>query len=123
MIRRVSDYDSLQPESLAKLEQIVNAKKEKLIHVAKTQKEAMVVKNELIDKGYLTNIKEQNDNFYIYATEQEKIKLVDRIYPILSKYLLVDMQDYDFARRSDAAQIRRKEEELRKFFGVTPTNN
>ena len=48
--------------------------------------------------------------------EQEKIKLVQRVYPLLSKYLLVDMNDYDFARRGDTAQIQRKEAELKKFF-------
>ena len=48
--------------------------------------------------------------------EQDKIKLIEKIYPLLSKYLLVDMHDYDFARRGDSAQIQRKEEELKKYF-------
>lgn len=48
--------------------------------------------------------------------EQEKIKLVDKIYPLIAKHLLVDMQQYDFARREDAAQIRRKEAELKDYF-------
>ncbi|MFA5878162.1 MAG: FAD-dependent thymidylate synthase [Candidatus Staskawiczbacteria bacterium] len=48
--------------------------------------------------------------------EQEKIKLVQKIYPLLSKYLLVDMQDYDFARRGTVEQIAKKEEELKKYF-------
>lgn len=48
--------------------------------------------------------------------EQEKARQVSRAYPLLCKYLLVDMNDYDFARRGDSAAILRKEEELRKFF-------
>ncbi len=48
--------------------------------------------------------------------EQDKIKLVQNIYPLLSKYLLVDMADYDFARRGDSKQIQRKEEELKQYF-------
>lgn len=48
--------------------------------------------------------------------EQEKIKLVQKIYPLISKYLLVDMQDYDFCRRGVPEQIKRKEEELKKYF-------
>ena len=48
--------------------------------------------------------------------EQEKIRQVQRIYPLVGKYLLADMHDYDFARRGDAAQIQRKEAELKQFF-------
>ncbi len=48
--------------------------------------------------------------------EHDKIKLVQPIYPLLSKYLLVDMGDYDFARRGDTKSIQRKEEELKKYF-------
>lgn len=48
--------------------------------------------------------------------EQEKIKLVQKIYPLISKYLLVDMGDYDFARRGVTEQIQKKEEELKKYF-------
>ena len=51
--------------------------------------------------------------------EQEKVKLVQKIYPLLSKYLLVDMADYDFARRGDSAAILRKEEELKQHFAKT----
>lgn len=48
--------------------------------------------------------------------EQEKVKLVQKIYPLLSKYLLVDMGDYDFARRGDSLAIKKKEEDLKKYF-------
>jgi len=48
--------------------------------------------------------------------EQEKIRIVDKIYPLIAKHLLVDMEQYDFARREDAAQIRRKEAELKEYF-------
>lgn len=51
--------------------------------------------------------------------EQEKAKQFQRIYPLLSKYLLVDMGDYDFARRGDSAQILKKEEELKQYFAKT----
>ncbi len=48
--------------------------------------------------------------------EHEKIKLVQKIYPLLSKYLLADMQDYSFARRGTIEQIQKKEGELKKYF-------
>lgn len=48
--------------------------------------------------------------------EQEKIKLVKKIYPLIAKYLLVDMEDYDFARRKASEQIKKKEEELKQYF-------
>lgn len=48
--------------------------------------------------------------------EHDKIRLVQEIYPLLSKYLITDMQSYDFARRGTPDQIKRKEEELKKFF-------
>lgn len=51
--------------------------------------------------------------------EQEKVKLVQKIYPLLSKYLLVDMADYDFARRGDTKSIQRKEEELKQYFAAS----
>jgi thymidylate synthase ThyX len=31
--------------------------------------------------------------------EQEKAKIIQKIYPLISKYLLVDFQDYEFSRR------------------------
>lgn len=48
--------------------------------------------------------------------EQEKIKLVQRIYPLIGKYLLVDMGSYDFARCKASEQIKKKEEELKQYF-------
>ncbi len=48
--------------------------------------------------------------------EQEKIKLIQKIYPLISKYLLVDMGEYDFARRGTVEQIQKKEEELKHYF-------
>lgn len=46
--------------------------------------------------------------------EQEKARQIQRIYPLISKYLMVDMYDYDFARRGDSAKIQAKEEELKR---------
>jgi thymidylate synthase ThyX len=48
--------------------------------------------------------------------EQEKVKLVKNIYPLITKYLLADMNQYDFARRGIEEQIQAKEEELKKYF-------
>lgn len=48
--------------------------------------------------------------------EHEKIKLVQKIYPLIGKYLLVDMGDYDFARRRVSEQIKKKEDELKRYF-------
>lgn len=48
--------------------------------------------------------------------EQEKIKLVQKIYPLIGKYLLVDMNDYDFARRGVSGKIEKKEQELKQYF-------
>jgi len=48
--------------------------------------------------------------------EQEKVKLIREIYPLLTKYLLVDMNQYDFARRGAEEQIQVKEEELKRYF-------
>lgn len=48
--------------------------------------------------------------------EQEKIRLVQKIYPLISKYLLVDMKDYNFARRGVAEKIQKKEEDLKQYF-------
>lgn len=53
--------------------------------------------------------------------EQEKIRQIQRVYPLVGKYLLVDMHDYDFARRGDTAQIHRKEAELKEFFEKNKT--
>jgi len=48
--------------------------------------------------------------------EHEKIRLVKKVYPLLSKYLLVDMEQYDLARRGSVEQIAKKEEQLARFF-------
>ncbi len=47
--------------------------------------------------------------------EQEKARQIQKIYPLISKYLMVDMQDYDFARRGDTKKIESKEQELKAF--------
>jgi thymidylate synthase ThyX len=44
--------------------------------------------------------------------EQEKAKIIQKIYPLISKYLLVDFQDYEFARRESVKKI---EEKLKKI--------
>ncbi|MBZ9577806.1 FAD-dependent thymidylate synthase [Patescibacteria group bacterium] len=48
--------------------------------------------------------------------EQEKIRLVQKIYPLIGKYLLVDMGSYDFARRKASEKIEKKEKELKQYF-------
>jgi hypothetical protein len=47
--------------------------------------------------------------------EQEKAKIVKNIYPIIGKYLLVDFNDYFFARRGVEKSILKKEKELKKI--------
>lgn len=48
--------------------------------------------------------------------EQEKARIVKKIYPLLGKYLLADMESYDFARRQVSEQTKKKEEELKGYF-------
>ena len=48
--------------------------------------------------------------------EHDKIKLIKGIYPLISKYLLVDMNNYEFARRMTKQNIEKKEKELKEFF-------
>lgn len=48
--------------------------------------------------------------------EQEKVRLVREIYPLLGKFVLADMQNYDFARRNMQSEIEKKEKELREYF-------
>ena len=48
--------------------------------------------------------------------EQEKIRLVQKIYPLIGKYLLIDMGSYDFARRKVSEQAKKKEEDLTRYF-------
>lgn len=40
--------------------------------------------------------------------EQEKAKIVQKIYPLIGKYLLVDFKDYEFARRESVEKINEK---------------
>lgn len=49
--------------------------------------------------------------------EQQKTKLVREVYPTLGKYILADMNDYDFARRETQQQVDKKEHELKAYFG------
>jgi thymidylate synthase ThyX len=44
--------------------------------------------------------------------EQEKAKIIQKIYPLISKYLLVDFQDYEFSRRESIKKI---EEKLKNY--------
>jgi len=46
--------------------------------------------------------------------EKQKAKIIQKIYPLISKYLLVDFVDYDFARRESIAKIEKKEKEMLK---------
>lgn len=45
--------------------------------------------------------------------EQEKARLVQKVYPLIGSYLQVDFNSYDFARRGTAEKIKKKEEQLR----------
>jgi len=47
--------------------------------------------------------------------EQDKAKIIQKIYPLISKYLLVDFNEYYFARRGEKEKEERKKEELKKF--------
>jgi thymidylate synthase ThyX len=46
--------------------------------------------------------------------EKQKAKIIQKIYPLISKYLLVDFEDYDFARRESIEKIEKKEKEILK---------
>ena len=48
--------------------------------------------------------------------EHDKIKLIQNAFPLLSKYLLVDMGEYEFARRGDSDAIKKKTEQLLAYF-------
>ncbi|MFI5205763.1 MAG: FAD-dependent thymidylate synthase, partial [Candidatus Paceibacterales bacterium] len=50
--------------------------------------------------------------------EQEKARQIMAIYPLLAKYLMVDFNDYDFARRGDTKKIENKEAELKAFLNT-----
>jgi len=47
--------------------------------------------------------------------EHQKVRLIEKIYPLISKYLIIDWQDYEFPRRGEDERIKKKEEELKKF--------
>jgi len=44
--------------------------------------------------------------------EQEKFRLVEKIYPLIAECLLVNLGEYDFARRGQEERISRKQQEL-----------
>ncbi len=48
--------------------------------------------------------------------EQEKVKLIKDAYPLLGKFILADMQNYEFARRDTQSEIEKKEQQLREYF-------
>ncbi|MER3406861.1 MAG: hypothetical protein C4278_00290 [Patescibacteria group bacterium] len=47
---------------------------------------------------------------------QEKAKLLEKIYPLIFKYLLIDFSDYEFARRESIKKIEEKEKNLKDYF-------
>jgi thymidylate synthase ThyX len=47
--------------------------------------------------------------------EQEKARIIQKIYPLISKYLFVDFNEYEFARRGEEEKIKEKTESLKKF--------
>ena len=48
--------------------------------------------------------------------EQEKFKLLEKVYPLLARHMRVNMGKYDFARRGQAEKIQSKFKELSKMF-------
>lgn len=44
--------------------------------------------------------------------EQEKAKLIKKVYPLIGNYLMVDFNDYDFARRGTIEKIEQREKKL-----------
>lgn len=46
--------------------------------------------------------------------EQEKAKLVKKVYPLIGSFLMVDFEDYDFARRGTVEKIEQREKKLLK---------
>lgn len=47
--------------------------------------------------------------------EQEKFKLLEKVYPLITKHMHVNMGDYDFARRGQDEKIQQKLKELEKM--------
>ncbi len=48
--------------------------------------------------------------------EQEKAKLVKKVYPLIGEYLMVDFNEYDFARRGTIEKIEQREKKLLESF-------
>lgn len=48
--------------------------------------------------------------------EQEKVRLVQKAYPFLGKFILADMEDYTFARRDTQSEIEKREQKLKDYF-------
>lgn len=46
--------------------------------------------------------------------EQEKLKLLEKVYPLITQHMRVNMGDYDFARRGQEEKIQSKLKELEK---------
>lgn len=44
--------------------------------------------------------------------EQEKAKLIKKVYPLIGSYLMVDFSEYDFARRGTIEKIEQREKKL-----------
>jgi len=44
--------------------------------------------------------------------EQEKFRLLREVYPLITEFVLVDMKEYDFARRGLEEKIQKKEEKI-----------
>lgn len=61
-------------------------------------------------EGELRTIPEGHPNYR--SPEQEKYRLVEGVFPTIAKHILVNMANYDFARRGQEERIQRKEHEL-----------
>ncbi|HBT81188.1 hypothetical protein A2757_02165 [Candidatus Giovannonibacteria bacterium RIFCSPHIGHO2_01_FULL_48_47] len=49
--------------------------------------------------------------------EQQKFKLIEKVYPIIAPFIKADMSEYDFARRGLEEKIQKKEERLIEKMG------
>jgi aminopeptidase C len=47
--------------------------------------------------------------------EQEKFKLLEKVYPLITKHMRVNMGNYDFARRGQEEKIQEKLEALQRI--------
>lgn len=50
--------------------------------------------------------------------EQEKYRLLQDVYPMIAKYVLIDMNQYDLARRGTEEKIKEKEEHIIQHFST-----